>query len=273
MTRMMRFLLTLLIEEGSVHHRLMYVSTARKWLSIDTVLPEPVSGVGEATGSLRQFGAIWGVLEAAGSWCAGLGFVLGAMEAGAACGQEGWTRWRISCAEDGGGVQMAEARRWRCSADQGCVCGQGVAPLWWTGAVQNGGVCWAVRWPGEAERRRLKPRSAVHRAPCGAGVMNQGQLGWRCEARRPVVLRWLALLRVRWSHAPADLVLKEVCWPSGPCVAEPWRDGVRSVEAGVLLISGASMAGDGAWSWPVWSACDEGDQAAGSSGLDLLRWQ
>ncbi|MQM21343.1 hypothetical protein Taro_054382, partial [Colocasia esculenta] len=38
------FLLTLLTEEGSVHHRLMYVSTARKWLSTATVLPEPVSG-------------------------------------------------------------------------------------------------------------------------------------------------------------------------------------------------------------------------------------
>ncbi|MQM14784.1 hypothetical protein Taro_047718 [Colocasia esculenta] len=39
------FLLTLLIEEGSVHHRLMSVSTTRKWLSTNTILPKPVSGV------------------------------------------------------------------------------------------------------------------------------------------------------------------------------------------------------------------------------------
>ncbi|MQL90665.1 hypothetical protein Taro_023275 [Colocasia esculenta] len=56
------FLLTLLIEEGSVHHRLMYVSTARKWLSTDTVLPEPVFGLstakkGLSTDSSRQSSA------------------------------------------------------------------------------------------------------------------------------------------------------------------------------------------------------------------------
>ncbi|MQM09470.1 hypothetical protein Taro_042345 [Colocasia esculenta] len=50
-----------------------------------------------------------------------------------------------------------------------------------------------------------------------------------------------AVADVAWRHGMTAWADQEVCWPSGPCVAEPWRDGARSVEAGVLLICGAAM--------------------------------